>query len=106
MKRTPTRDFQTPGKRNLSQTSPEMPMDNKRRTDNIKVADLTLEQLTSVLATKNDFLEMRKEINTLKEEIVSYRRRISILESQLKCKNVIFRNLDLEENASSAVMKI
>lgn len=59
-------------KRNLDQISPETPNSKRMSTNNnmksLKVSDMTVEQLLSVLASKEDFHEMKKEIQGLKDE--------------------------------------
>lgn len=97
-------------KRNLEQISPELPNSKKvaakENMENTKVSDLTLEQLMTVLATKDDFREMNNEVKMLKEENSNLAGKVDDLAKKCQQMESEMHSLYIWKNSSNLIVKV
>lgn len=109
--RTPPATTQSDSiKRNLDQISPETPISKRMSTNDnmksLKVSDMTVEQLLSVLATKEDFHEMKKEIQGLKDENKMLVDKVKVLSEKCEKLEADVNAVYIWKNSSNLIVKI
>lgn len=95
-------------KRKVEQISPDTP-NSKKSTNNagkVRVADMTLDQLLSVLASKDDFHQMKDEIVLLKEENKSLVEKVGALTQKCHQLESDMQSLYIWKNSSNLVVKL
>lgn len=99
----------TTSKRNLDQISPETPVSKRMSAnDNIKslkVSDMTVDQLLSVLATKEDFHEMKKEIQDLKDDNKRLVDKVNVLSDKCEKLEAEVNAVYIWKNSGNLIMK-
>lgn len=111
VKRSPLKALQpSTSKRNLDQISPETPVSKKMSTskgmESMKLSDMTLEQLVSVLATKNDFFDLKREMCSLKEENKQLTNRVESLTQKCNQMETEIQSLYIWKNSSNLIIKV